>query len=113
MFFQIGSDGWRANNYGHADVENLVKLVLNLPHRTSVFCRAVFTSGFPLKYAEEVLWEVILDICGNNVRQSVGIVADRFKSKGTVFSALNTSRTATEHLKRGACPNFDSSREIK
>ncbi|WOG81663.1 hypothetical protein DCAR_0100814 [Daucus carota subsp. sativus] len=82
MFFQIGSDGWKSKNYGHVGEENLVKLGLNLPNGTSVFRRAVFTSGYvPSKYAEEVLWEVILDICGNNVRQCVGIVADRFKSK--------------------------------
>ncbi|KAK1356598.1 Sterol-4alpha-methyl oxidase 1-1 [Heracleum sosnowskyi] len=82
MFFQIASDGWKSKSFGHIGEENLVKVGLNLPNWTSVFRRAVFTSGYvPSKYAEEVLWEAVLDICGNNVQQCVGIVADRFKSK--------------------------------
>ncbi|XP_074357481.1 uncharacterized protein LOC141697140 isoform X3 [Apium graveolens] len=82
MFFQIASDGWKSKSFGHIGGENLVKVGLNLPNGTSVFRRAVFTSGYvPSKYAEEVLWEAVLDICGNNVQQCVGIVADRFKSK--------------------------------
>ncbi|KAH7833272.1 hypothetical protein Vadar_004707 [Vaccinium darrowii] len=74
MFFQISSDGWRS--------ESLVNLAVNLPNGTSVFRRAVFTSGnVPSKYAEEVLWETIRGICGNAVQQCVGIVSDRFKAK--------------------------------
>ncbi|GKC05009.1 putative transcription factor/ chromatin remodeling BED-type(Zn) family protein [Tanacetum coccineum] len=30
---------------------------------------------------EDVLWETISDICGNNLQQCVGIVSDKFKSK--------------------------------
>ncbi|XP_063943245.1 uncharacterized protein LOC108210002 isoform X1 [Daucus carota subsp. sativus] len=82
MFFQIASDGWKSKSFGHIGEENLVKVGLNLPNGTSVFRRAVFTSGYvPSKYAEEVLWEAVLDLCGNNLQQCVGIVADRFKSK--------------------------------
>ncbi|XP_047307476.1 uncharacterized protein LOC124910837 [Impatiens glandulifera] len=79
MFFQISSDGWKSKNFGE---ENLVNVAVNLPNGTSVFRRAVFTSGFvPSKYAEEVLWDTIRGICGNSVQLCVGIVADRFKTK--------------------------------
>ncbi|CDP09878.1 unnamed protein product [Coffea canephora] len=82
MFFQIASDGWKSRNYGYVGEENLVNLAVNLPNGTSVFRRAVFTSGFvPSKYAEEVLWDTVTEICGNNVQQCAGIVADKFKAK--------------------------------
>nr|GMD99937.1 uncharacterized protein LOC109152992 [Ipomoea batatas] len=83
MFFQVAGDGWMAKKHGHVGEENLVSLYVNLPNGTSVFRRTVFTSGFvPSKYAEEVLWDTITDICGSNsVHQCVGIVADRFKGK--------------------------------
>ncbi|KAK3038492.1 hypothetical protein RJ639_029790 [Escallonia herrerae] len=82
MFFQISSYGWKSTSNGHAGEENLVNLALNLPNGTSVFRRAVFTSGYvPSKYAEEVLWDTIVDISGNNMQQCVGIVADKFKGK--------------------------------
>ncbi|XP_057464168.1 uncharacterized protein LOC130753965 isoform X2 [Actinidia eriantha] len=79
MFFQVSSDGWKSKN---SMEENLVNLGVNLPNGTSVFRRAVFTSGsVPSKYAEEVLWDTIRDICGNVVQQCVGIVSDKFKAK--------------------------------
>lgn len=79
MFFQIASDGWKSKHYGE---ENLVNLAVNLPNGTSVFRRAIFTSGYvPSKYAEEVLWDTISEICGSNVQQCAGIVADKFKAK--------------------------------
>ncbi|KAL7165212.1 hypothetical protein ACSBR2_040986 [Camellia fascicularis] len=82
MFFQISSDGWKSKNYGLGGEENLVNLAVNLPNGTSVFRRAIFTSGsVPSMYAEEVLWDTIRDICGNVVNQCVGIVADKFKAK--------------------------------
>ncbi|XP_009791767.1 uncharacterized protein [Nicotiana sylvestris] len=79
MFFQIASDGWKSKNYGE---ENLVNLSVNLPNGTSVFRRAVFTSGYVhSKYAEEIFMETISEICGNSLHQCVGIVADKFKAK--------------------------------
>ncbi|KAI4327067.1 hypothetical protein L6164_019569 [Bauhinia variegata] len=82
MFFQIASDGWKAENYGVYGEENLVNLSVNLPNGTSLYRRAVFVAGSaPSKYAEEVLWETITGICGNVVQQCVGIVADKFKAK--------------------------------
>ncbi|KAH0643155.1 hypothetical protein KY290_034761 [Solanum tuberosum] len=82
MFFQIASDGWKSKNYGHVGEENLVNLSVNLPNGTSVFRRAVFTSGYVhSKYAEEIFMETISEICGNNLHQCVGIVADKFKAK--------------------------------
>ncbi|KAL3498717.1 hypothetical protein ACH5RR_041449 [Cinchona calisaya] len=82
MFFQIASDGWKSRNYGSFAEENLVNLAVNLPNGTSVFRRAVFTSGYvPSKYAEEVLWDTVTEICGNNIQQCAGIVADKFKAK--------------------------------
>ncbi|KAL8207762.1 hypothetical protein R6Q57_007174 [Mikania cordata] len=83
LFFQISSDGWKSkiNRYS-GDMENLVNLSVNLPNGTSVFRRGVFTGGYAFsKYAEDVLWETICDICGNNLEQCVGIVSDKFKSK--------------------------------
>ncbi|XP_073298833.1 uncharacterized protein [Primulina huaijiensis] len=86
MFFQIASDGWKSKDCcSHSREENLVNLVnlaVNLPNGTSVFRRAVFTSGYPVsKYAEEVLWDTITEICGNNVQHCVGVVSDKFKAK--------------------------------
>ncbi|KAL8053659.1 hypothetical protein ABFS82_05G089300 [Erythranthe guttata] len=82
MFFQISSDGWKPKEYHHAGEENLVHLSVNLPNGTSVFRRAVFTSGYvPSKYAEEILWDTITEICGGSVQQCVGIVSDKFKAK--------------------------------
>ncbi|KAI3522513.1 hypothetical protein L1887_00352 [Cichorium endivia] len=83
MFFQVSSDGWKSNSdTNHPGAfENLVNLSVNLPNGTGVFRRAVFTSGYVFpKYAEDVLWETISEICGNNSQQCVGIVSDKFKS---------------------------------
>ncbi|KAJ8449351.1 hypothetical protein Cgig2_002483 [Carnegiea gigantea] len=86
QFFQIVTDGWKQKGYYD---ENLVNLTLNLPNGTSVYRRAVFIGGqVPSKYAEEVLWETITDICGNAVHQCVGIVADKYKN--TALSNLET-----------------------
>ncbi|XP_057420562.1 uncharacterized protein LOC130714657 [Lotus japonicus] len=80
MFFQLGSGGWKVNNYG--DDDNLVNFTVNLPNGTSLYRRALFVTGSaPSNYAEEILLETITGICGNLVQQCVGIVADRFKSK--------------------------------
>lgn len=83
MFFQIASDGWNSKNFGFSPgEENLVKFTVNLPNGTSVFQKAVFTSGsVPSKHAEEILWETISGICGNFVQRCVGIVADKYKAK--------------------------------
>ncbi|KAI3787628.1 hypothetical protein L1987_42231 [Smallanthus sonchifolius] len=84
LFFQISSDGWKPK-VGHCysgEIQSLVNLSVNLPNGTSVFRRGVFTGGYVFsKYAEDVLWETICDICGNNLEQCVGIVSDKFKSK--------------------------------
>lgn len=78
MFFQLASDGW-SGNIGN---ENLIHLAVNLPNGTSVFRRAVFTTGYVhSKQAEEILWDTITEICGSNVHQCVGIVSDKFKAK--------------------------------
>ncbi|KAL8210111.1 hypothetical protein R6Q57_006843 [Mikania cordata] len=84
MFFQLSSDGWKSNNHHnhyHSD-EKLVNLSVNLPNGTSVFRRAVFADGYVFsRYAEDVLMETMIEICGNNLQQCVGIVSDRFKLK--------------------------------
>ncbi|KAK1419085.1 hypothetical protein QVD17_28242 [Tagetes erecta] len=82
MFFQISSDGWKLTNYHHSDRKsvNFVDLSVNLPNGTSVFRRAVFANGYVFsKFAEDVLMETMIEICGNNLQQCVGIVSDRFK----------------------------------
>ncbi|XP_076918261.1 uncharacterized protein LOC143578635 [Bidens hawaiensis] len=76
LFFQVSSNGSNNNN------PSLVNVSVNLPNGTSVFRRGVFTSGYVFsKHAEDVLWETICDICGNNLEQCVGIVSDKFKTK--------------------------------
>ncbi|XP_057773550.1 uncharacterized protein LOC130992817 isoform X2 [Salvia miltiorrhiza] len=79
MFFQLAAHGWNNSN------ENLLHLSVNLPNGTSLFKRAVFTSGYVhTNLAEEILWDTITDICGGgggNVQQCVGIVSDKFKGK--------------------------------
>ncbi|KAK9068005.1 hypothetical protein SSX86_012116 [Deinandra increscens subsp. villosa] len=81
MFFQLSSDGWKSRNSHHSN-EKLVNLSVNLPNGTSVFRRAVFANGYVFsKYAEDVLMETMIEICGNNLEQCVGIVSDKFKSK--------------------------------
>ncbi|XP_024927546.1 uncharacterized protein LOC107414273 isoform X2 [Ziziphus jujuba] len=84
MFFQVASSGWKSKNFCGfpCGEENLVKFTLNLPNRTSVFQKAVFTGGpVSSKYAEEVLWDTIQGVCGNSVQRCVGIVADKYKAK--------------------------------
>ncbi|XP_076960912.1 uncharacterized protein LOC143637398 [Bidens hawaiensis] len=73
MFFQLSSDGWKSK---------LVNLSVNLPTGTSVFRRAVVNNGYVFpKYAEDVLMETIVEICGGNLQRCVGVVSDKFKSK--------------------------------
>ncbi|KAL3818168.1 hypothetical protein ACJIZ3_004073 [Penstemon smallii] len=83
MFFQIASDGWKSKeSNGYVGEESFVHLSINLPNGTSVFRKALFTSGYvPSKYAEEVLWDTITEICGNNLQQCVGVISDKFKGK--------------------------------
>ncbi|KAK9698685.1 hypothetical protein RND81_08G123500 [Saponaria officinalis] len=79
MFFQIASHGWKSELGGLDD--HLVSISANFPNGTSVYRRAVFMSGQACgKLSEEVLWETIVDVCGNSMHQCVGIVADKFKS---------------------------------
>ncbi|KAK1307003.1 hypothetical protein QJS10_CPA10g00797 [Acorus calamus] len=84
LFFQVSSDGWRSSS---SSSDGVVNVTVNLPNGTTLFRRAVFAAGgggrVPSKYAEEVLWDAVIDICGgdDNARRCVGIVSDRFKSK--------------------------------
>ncbi|MQL99103.1 hypothetical protein Taro_031813 [Colocasia esculenta] len=84
LFFQVASDGWKARGYPGSKEEGLVNLTVNLLNGTSVFRKAVFTTGkVPPKYAEEILWDTVAGICnssGGEVQRCVGIVADRFKA---------------------------------
>ncbi|KAL5570014.1 hypothetical protein UlMin_026589 [Ulmus minor] len=84
MFFQVASNGWKSKSFCGfpCGEENLVKFTVNLPNRTSVFQKAVFTGGpVSSKYAEEILWDIVTDICGSSVQRCVGIVADKYKAK--------------------------------
>ncbi|PON56214.1 Ribonuclease H-like domain containing protein [Parasponia andersonii] len=84
MFFQVASSGWKSKNLCGfpCGEENLVKFTVNLPNRTSVFQKAVFTGGpVSSKYAEEILWDTVTEICGESVQRCVGIVADKYKAK--------------------------------
>ncbi|XP_021909521.1 uncharacterized protein LOC110823447 isoform X3 [Carica papaya] len=84
MFFQIACEGWK--NESHCSFprgeENLVKFSVNLPNGTRVYQKAVLTGeSVTSKHAEEVLWETVVEICGNSVQRCVGIVADKYKTK--------------------------------
>ncbi|XP_039138202.1 uncharacterized protein LOC120275639 isoform X2 [Dioscorea cayenensis subsp. rotundata] len=76
-FFQLASQGWKST-------DSIVTLAANLPNGTTVFRNSVFSHGgrVPSKYAEDILWEAIADLCsGGPLQHCVGIVADRFKNK--------------------------------
>ncbi|KAK6155817.1 hypothetical protein DH2020_010065 [Rehmannia glutinosa] len=81
-FFQVASDGWKSKNYENVN-QRVVKFMVNLPNGTRVFQKAVYVDGgiVPSQYAEEVLWETIRGICGNDKQRCVGIVADKYKAK--------------------------------
>ncbi|XP_062092115.1 uncharacterized protein LOC133797980 [Humulus lupulus] len=84
MFFQVASSGWKSKALCSfpCGEENLVKFTVNLPNRTSVFQKAVFTGGpVSSKYAEEILWDTVTGICGGSEQRCVGIVADKYKAK--------------------------------
>ncbi|XP_041002595.1 uncharacterized protein LOC121248258 [Juglans microcarpa x Juglans regia] len=84
MFLQVASDGWKGKSCCGftCDGENLVTFTVNLPNGTSDFQKAVFTGGMvSAKYAEEILWEAVTDVCGSSVQRCVGIVADKYKAK--------------------------------
>lgn len=82
MFFQMSSNGWKkSKNFDVLGEENVVNLTVNLPNGTSVFRRAFFTAGsVSPNYVEEIIMETITGICGNHLRQCVGIVSDKFSS---------------------------------
>ncbi|KAI3471064.1 hypothetical protein Pfo_027727 [Paulownia fortunei] len=81
-FFQVASDGWKSKSCADGD-KCLVKFMVNLPNGTRVFQKVVYSNGgtLPSQYAEEVLWETVQGICGNNAQRCVGIVADKYKAK--------------------------------
>ncbi|XWS61036.1 hypothetical protein CRYUN_Cryun07bG0091300 [Craigia yunnanensis] len=98
MFFQVASDGWKrkgcccyccrssytSSSSGSSGCveENLVKFSVNLPNGSGVYQKAVFTGGsVTSKYAEEVLWETVMGICGSGVQKCVGLVSDKYKAK--------------------------------
>ncbi|KAH6770825.1 hypothetical protein C2S52_015628 [Perilla frutescens var. hirtella] len=74
-FFQIACDGWKSKSF--------VKFTVNLPNGTKVFRKVVHLNGgaVPSQYAEEVLWETVGEVCGDNAQSCVGIIADKYKSK--------------------------------
>ncbi|TKY51963.1 hypothetical protein E2542_SST23483 [Spatholobus suberectus] len=76
MFFQVGCDGWKSE-------DGVVKFIVNLPNGSGVFHKVVLAGEGVVseKYAEEILWEAVMGVCGSGVQRCVGIVADRFKGK--------------------------------
>ncbi|KGN55921.1 uncharacterized protein LOC101211448 [Cucumis sativus] len=79
MFFQIASSGWRPQNQ---EDTTMVHIALNLPNGTSLYRKTlIIDSSVPCRFVEEVLWDTVLDVCGNIKEKCVGIVADKFMSK--------------------------------
>ncbi|XP_022737692.1 uncharacterized protein LOC111290587 isoform X2 [Durio zibethinus] len=96
MFIQVASDGWKrkscccccssyassSNSSSGCAEENLVQFSVNLPNGSSVYQKVVFTGGsVTSKYAEEVLRETVMGICGSGMQKCVGIVSDKYKAK--------------------------------
>lgn len=83
-FFQLACDGWKSRDSGVGN-QSLVKLMVNLPNRITMFQKAVHFDGggasAPSLYVEEVLWETVQGICGDNAQRCVGIVSDKYKAK--------------------------------
>ncbi|KAL6531241.1 hypothetical protein OROHE_014310 [Orobanche hederae] len=81
-FFQVACDGWKSNDFANGD-KCLVKFFVNLPNGTRVFQRAVCVNSgvLPSQYAEEVIWETVQGICGNDLQRCVGIISGEYKSK--------------------------------
>ncbi|CAA0820567.1 Unknown protein [Striga hermonthica] len=77
LFFQLAAN-WKTEN----EDNRFVHLSLNLPNGTNVFRKAIFTSCYvPSSFAEEILRDKIIELCGNALYQCVGIVSDKFKAK--------------------------------
>ncbi|KAF2311730.1 hypothetical protein GH714_026438 [Hevea brasiliensis] len=81
MFFQVTCNGWKNKNCCSGE-ENLVKFSINLPNGTSLYQKTVLTGGsLSSNYAEEIMWEAVMSICGSALPRCVGIVADKYKAK--------------------------------
>ncbi|XP_038876868.1 uncharacterized protein LOC120069232 [Benincasa hispida] len=79
MFFQIASSGWQPQNQ---EDKTMVHIALNLPNGTTLYRKTLIVgSSVPCRFAEEVLWDTVLNICGSSKEKCVGIVADKFKGK--------------------------------
>ncbi|KAG0460682.1 hypothetical protein HPP92_020979 [Vanilla planifolia] len=80
LFFQVAAEGWNSRSGADGD-DSVVSLCVNLPNGSTVFRRSLVTySRIPPKYAEEVLWDTVTDVCGGSPFRCAGIVSDRFKS---------------------------------
>lgn len=82
-FFQVSSHGWKSTKTCDNSENCLVNFMVNLPNGTRVFHTTVYSNGstVPPQYAEEILWETVRGICGNNTNKCVGIVSDKYKAK--------------------------------
>lgn len=82
-FFQVASNGWKSTKTCDNGENCLVNFTVNLPNGTGVFHKAVYSNGstVPPQYAEEILWETVRGICGNNTNRCVEIVSDKYKAK--------------------------------
>ncbi|XP_075473292.1 uncharacterized protein LOC142504290 [Primulina tabacum] len=82
-FFQLASHGWKSTKSRDNGENCLVNFMVNLPNGTRVFHKTVCSNGstVPPQYAEEILWETVRGICGNNTNKCAGIVSDKYKAK--------------------------------
>ncbi|KAL0913912.1 hypothetical protein M5K25_017404 [Dendrobium thyrsiflorum] len=85
LFFQVAADGWKSRSDSDCG-ESLVSITVNLPNGTTVFRRALISNGrVPCKYAEDVLWDSVINVSGSGkgggaTNLCAGIVSDGFKS---------------------------------
>ncbi|XP_065870949.1 uncharacterized protein [Euphorbia lathyris] len=81
MFFQIACNGWKSKNCCSGE-DNLVNFSISLPNGTSLYQKTVVTGdSMSSKHSEEVMWEAVMSICGNNLQRCVGVVSDKYKAK--------------------------------
>ncbi|KAF2311753.1 hypothetical protein GH714_026514 [Hevea brasiliensis] len=72
MFLQVACNGWKNENCCSGE-ENLVKFSINLPNGISLYQKAVLTEGsVSSKYAEEIMWEAVMSICGSALQDVEG-----------------------------------------
>ncbi|WCJ36521.1 hypothetical protein M5689_017716 [Euphorbia peplus] len=76
VFFQIACNAWKNTNCCNGE-DGLVNFSISLPNGTSLYQKTVLTGAS----TDEVMWEAVMSICGNNLQRCVGVVSDKYNAK--------------------------------